>query len=676
MVGAHVLRPPILSTLLSLCMLALACSGAFTTPGGKSAPPPTPVPDAQPPSGVIVETSATGDHGTAGVPVWANDPRWGDWDAPVTIVEFGDLECPFTSTADPHLRSLEDRYGPTKLRVIWKHLPLAFHRSARSAADAAATVFGLGGSTAFWKFTASALGNQKDLTEENYATWAESAGLTRTAYFDAYGTKRFTGKVDDDLALSSKLGITGTPHFRINGVAMRGAQPLEKFVEVVDRELAKAEKLVAAGTRPADVYVTLTKQNLAAEPAPSATSRAEADDVDDTVWRVPVFHDDPTQGPADALVTLVEFSDFQCPFCKRVEPTVKALMDAHPGVIRRVWKDNPLPFHAAARPSAILGRVVFDKLGNTGFWQAHGALFESQPNLESDALKTITLGLGLEWAPVERAIKKNVSKKVDESIGLSVDLEARGTPHFFMNGVRLSGAQPIDRFEALFARRLEAAQALVATGVARDNVYEATIKDGRTAEPPKRVEVPPPDATTPTRGPATAKVTIQIFTDFQCPFCKRVLPTLKEVEKEFAGRVKLVFRHNPLPFHEDAQLASEAAQEVFAQKGTAAFWRYHDALFEAQATPDGLERPSLEALAQKQGVVLSKLQDALDQHKHLAKVQADLAVAKAAGLSGTPMFVVNGYLINGAQPVTAFRKVVALALAEQRGAPAKTRVVP
>jgi protein-disulfide isomerase len=389
-----------------------------------------------------------------------------------------------------------------------------------------------------------------------------------------------------------------------------------------------------------------------------------------------VYPDDPTDGPADALVTLVEFSDFQCPFCKRVESTVRALLDSHPGAVRRVWKDNPLPFHAAARPSAILARMAYEKLGNTGFWRAHGALFESQPALESDALKTIALGLGLEWAPVERAIKNDASKKIDASIALSADVEARGTPHFFMNGVRLSGAQPLESFEALFARRLEAAEALLATGVSRDRIYEATIEDGRAAEPPKRVEVPPPDATTPIRGPRTAKVTIQVFSDFQCPFCKRVLPTLEDLEKEFAGRVRIAWRNLPLPFHKEAPLAAEAAQEVFAQRGTAAFWRYHDALFEAQGKPDGLTRPNLEVLAQKEGVVLRRFQAAMDQRKHQAKVESDVAISKRVDISGTPTFVINGYVLSGAQPITAFRKLVMLALAEQRRGPAKARVVP
>jgi protein-disulfide isomerase len=245
-----------------------------------------------------------------------------------------------------------------------------------------------------------------------------------------------------------------------------------------------------------------------------------------------------------------------------------------------------------------------------------------------------------------------------------VDVSARGTPHFFINGVRLAGAQPIEKFEDRIADALEAARALTARGVPASKVYETIIKDGKVGPPPDRKEVPPPDSTTPFRGNANAPVVVQIFSDFQCPFCRKVNPTLKEIEKEFGGRVKLVWRHMPLPFHKDAPLAAEAAQEVFAQKGSAAFWRYHDALFEAQET--GIGRDVLETLAAKQGVDMQKFAEALDSHKHKPKVDADIAIANDAGISGTPGFVINGYFVSGAQPTPAFRSVIRRALDDKK----------
>jgi protein-disulfide isomerase len=384
-----------------------------------------------------------------------------------------------------------------------------------------------------------------------------------------------------------------------------------------------------------------------------------------------VLHDDPVRGPNDALVTIVVFSEFQCPFCKRVGDTLDELLKKYPKDVRLVWKDNPLPFHSRARPTAILARLAFQKRGAPAFWKVHDELFESQPALEDDALRPIAVRAGLEWGHVARAIEKNVAPKIEESMDLAVDFQARGTPHFFINGVRLTGAQPIEKFEERITSALEGARALVAKGVARAKVYEAVIKDGKLAPPPERKEVAAPGPTSPFRGNAAAPVVIQIFSDFQCPFCKRVTPTLSEIEKEFGKQVKIVWRHLPLPFHKDAPLAAEAAEEAFAQKGNAGFWRFHDELFEAQEA--GIGREELEKIAARVGLDMPRFRAALDSHKHRAKVDADAKQANEAGIDGTPAFVINGYFLSGAQPVPTFRKLIRLALAERK---IRQRVAP
>src|SRR6185436_16242161 len=126
-------------------------------------------------------------------------------------------------------------------------------------------------------------------------------------------------------------------------------------------------------------------------------------------------------------------------------------------------------------------------------------------------------------------------------------------------------------------------------------IYETTIQRGADPEPPEQKKIPAPGAASPYRGAAGAPVVIQVFSDFQCPFCKRVAPTIAELEKEFGSSVKIVWRHLPLPFHEDAALAAEAAEEAYAQKGNAGFWRFHDLVFEEQET--GIQRNVLEAIA-------------------------------------------------------------------------------
>jgi protein-disulfide isomerase len=607
------------------------------------------------------------DQSSASVPVTSHDPQWGKPDAPVTIVTISDFQCPFCSRVEPTLKQIRDTYGPDKVRMVWKNNPLPFHQNARPTAEAAMAVFGLKGSEAFWKFHDNAFANQQSLTPENFDKWAGEAGVDKAKFKDALASKKFSAKIDEDLALSSKIGANGTPAFRINGVTVSGAQPFDKFKEVIDAQLGEAQKMIASGTRKSDVYVALTNKNQAAQPdKPVQPAKPDAEEEDKSVWKVAILDDDPVRGPKDALVTLVVFSDFQCPFCKRVEDTLKQVSDSYGNDVRFVWKDNPLPFHPRAKPSATLARQAYRQKGDKGFWDAHDQLFASNPKLEDDDLKGIAEKVGLSWDVVKAAIDNNrFADKFDASIDLASDLQARGTPHFFINGVRLSGAQPLDSFKKLIDEQLSKAKSIVARGVPRAKVYDEIMKEGKGPPPPEKKDIAAPDASDPAKGGTNAKVVIQEFSDFQCPFCKRVEPTVSAIEKEYGNKIKIVWRHMPLPFHKNAPMAAEAAQEVFAQKGAAAFWTFHDKLFAADGEDEArTSRPNLEKLAQDLGVDMDKFKAALDGSKHKAKIDADAELGNKAGINGTPAFVINGYYVSGAQPEAAFKKLINRALKE------------
>jgi protein-disulfide isomerase len=154
---------------------------------------------------------------------------------------------------------------------------------------------------------------------------------------------------------------------------------------------------------------------------------------------------------------------------------------------------------------------------------------------------------------------------------------------------------------------------------------------------------------------------VLVFADFQCPFCARAMPTIDELVAAFPGKVQVVFRHLPLPFHKDAQLAAEAAVEAHAQKGSAGFWQMHDLLFQNQRS---LDRASLEQHAAAIGLDMARFRAALDSGAHRAAVDADSKAAAAADIRGTPAFVINGYFVSGAQPLSRFKKVVKKALSE------------
>lgn len=604
------------------------------------------------------------EHALAKVPVTSADPQWGDVDAPVTLVEISDFQCPFCARVQPTLEALKRSYGPKQLRVVWKHRPLPFHERARPAHDVAAAVQMLAGSSAFFAFQERAFANQGALTRENLELWAAQVGVARQPLQTWLDSGKPARKVSEDIELADSIGALGTPAFRINGVTLAGAQPLEAFKLIIDEQLSAAKQLSQAGTPARQLYPLLTAKNYV-EPRPT-NDEPDPEPEDTAVWNVPLLPGDPVLGPADALVTIIQFSDYQCPYCKRVEETLAQLTKQYAKDVRIVWKDSPLPFHERALPAALFARFAFEKRGNQGYWKLHDALFANQPQLEEQDFRELAQHQGLAWNQVEAALgSRKGLRKIEESQQLADDFQVRGTPHFFINGRRLVGAQPLTSFTALVDEQLAKARALTERGVPRSKVFTELMKDARNPPPPEQKHLAPA-ADAASRGKPSAPVVIQVFSDFQCPFCKRVGPTLSELEQEFGGSVRIVWRHLPLPFHEHAQLAAEAAQEALAQRGNAGFWAYHDLLFAAQSEEDGLTRGNLERLASKLGLDMTRFDAALDGHIHSARVRADASAAQQVAIDGTPAFLINDYFLSGAQPAPAFRKLIKLALKDKR----------
>jgi len=602
----------------------------------------------------------SGDPGP--IPVSLADPSWGNADALVTIVWFGDLQCPFTGRGAVTIADLQSRYRPDQLRVVWKNLPLPFHKDAAPAADTAMEVYAVGGNAPFWKFIKSVLTQTSAMGPASYDAWVQDAGLPLEPVRRQLATGAPAAKVDADAKLAKEIGINGTPHFFLNGVSISGAQPTAQFDQVMDAELKRAERALATGAARNGLYARLTTEAFE-KPAPPPAPLPEEDDK--ATFRVPVGTS-PVRGKATALVTIVEFSDFQCPFCKRVQSTLDEVRKKYGDDVRFVFKHNPLPFHPRAEPAAEVALEARAEKGDDGFFRVHDALFQAQ-KLEDDDLESIARSAHLDVSKVKKAIaSKKYAAMIAEDTDLSEEVKASGTPHFFINGRRLVGAQPIEKFTSLIDEELTKAKTLVARGVRKQAVYDELQKSAQAADPPEMKTIPAATADQPFLGSRDAKIVIVEFADFQCPFCSRVEATMQELLTQYPGKIKIVWRHRPLAFHPDAHLASEAAVEAFRQKGNDAFWAYRTMLFKNQSSSGGLKKKALLEYAEQLGLDRSRFAAALEDHRDSAVVDADSAVADAAGINGTPSFVINGVFISGAQPIGKFRRVIDRLLAPSR----------
>jgi protein-disulfide isomerase len=167
-----------------------------------------------------------------------NDPVLGDPNAPVTIIEFSDFQCPFCSrwfeSVKPQLQPYIDR---GEVRLIYRDFPLSFHQNAESAAIASECANEQG---KFWEYHDVLFENQQALDSLSLKQYAADLGLNESQFNSCYDTSKYQGEVQTDFNDGAAVGVSGTPTFFINGTKVVGAQPWSAFQPIIDAELANA----------------------------------------------------------------------------------------------------------------------------------------------------------------------------------------------------------------------------------------------------------------------------------------------------------------------------------------------------------------------------------------------------------------------------------------------------
>ncbi len=416
--------------------------------------------------------------------------------------------------------------------------------------------------------------------------------------------------------------------------------------------------VLAACNRPA-VAPTASAEPRAvgAESAPYSQDAAAVRARDNAERFVVTLGDAPTLGPATAPVTVVMFSDFECPYCAQGLETLMRLRELYPDDVRIAYKAYPLDNHSNALLAAMAARSAQSQ---GKFWEFHDLLFSGR-RLEPGVILGMAQQADLDVDALIRdldALEYGPEVRRDARQGRRLGVTS--TPTFFVNGRVVSGAKPLAQFDAMIGEELRRADELRAAGVPADKLYEEATRDGyegvefrggrRGLDPDAVFAVPLGDS--PRKGPQTAPVTIVTFSDFECPFCARGDEILSRVEEAYGDKLRIVHKNNPLPFHSHAFLAARASLAAHAQDK---FWAFHDALYARKAKFDS---DALTQVAREVGLDMAAFEAAMNSKELDSAIETDLSLAMAVGVTGTPAYFINGRPIEGAVPEIHFRLLI------------------
>jgi protein-disulfide isomerase len=343
-------------------------------------------------------------------------PVRGSATASVVLLVFSDLSCTTCGGLEPALKAIRDEF-PNDVQIVFKHNPAPGDAKAWIAHEAAVEA---GRQGKFWEMYGLIAANPGKLEADHLAGYAKTLGLDAGAFAKALKARTHRGVVERDVLEAKALGATGTLTLFINGRRGNGVPPGAALSNLI-------KNLVAGGDGSGPAPVTAGTLDLSGAPI---------------------------RGAADAPVTIVEFSDFQCGFCFRVNPTLLQLLDRYKGRVRVAFKHSPIEGHTAA---PLAHRAAFAAQQQGKFWEMHDRIFANQRAMEREALLAHASALGLDLARFTADLDSPKAQAVlDRDQAEAVKVGVDGTPTFFINGTPLIGAQPLEAFAAAIDKALAA----------------------------------------------------------------------------------------------------------------------------------------------------------------------------------------------------------------------------
>lgn len=514
--------------------------------------------------------------------------------ASITIIEYSDFLCSACARAAKVLDEVTKAY-PDEIRVVFKHYPSAMNPHAILAHEAALAA---GEQGKFWEMHDRLFAHKGVLTPEILERYAKELGLETEPFVAAVEDHRFKEIVVHEIREARGFGVSSVPTFFINGRKLVGSRSLNDFKQIIDEELGLTQKVQA--------------------PRPKASPLSSSVKVN--------IQGAPVRGPEDAPIVIVEFSDFQCPFCARVLPTLKELMKRYPTQVRWAFKHFPLSIHPDA-PLAHEAALAAKEQGK--FWEMHDRLFLRQKRLKRPHLLQHAKDLGLDLEQFTADLDSGRFKAmVEQDLQEGRQLGIRGTPTFFVNGERLVGARPMAEFVTRIEKQLRTA------GV----------------QPSKSVPAPTlaPPSPLSTLGPSSAPVQIEAFIDLASPLSAQTLQLLNAIWSLYSDEVRIAIRHLPQAFHPDAPLAHQAALAAGEQ---GKYWEMQERILSRGGIP---KKRELIEYARQLKLNQSSFTQALKQRSFQSVLDQDHAVGLQKEVRGVPTLFVNGKKMEGIPEINAF----------------------
>ncbi len=411
----------------------------------------------------------------------------------VTIVFWTDYACPPCGKTWQVMKHLVEDYGDD-IRVVFRAGTVPGFQHGERATEAA---FAAGAQGKFWEMHWRLFENPGDFSRPVLRKHAEVIGLDVNEFMDDLDTGRFSGRRIRDRREATALGITALPAGFANGLYVLGFKEEAGWHALIDREMVSARRMMQDGIKRADVYEEFMRTakrgrvdddnkeaaRLRGERRAAADAAAPARlEGPDRKLRYAIPDGAPGIGPEDAPVIIVEFIDYQCPYCRKAhEDILPALRERYPDDLRVELRHLPLEIHPAAAAAA---RAVLTAGEQGKAVEFHAALWDlgkdGRPvGLGFSTFTQVAGELGLDVERFERDFQtREVGEKLAADVLLARHLGVQGTPGFFVNGRFVDGARSAGTFATIIDEELARAQKLAGEGTPRAELHDALMREG------------------------------------------------------------------------------------------------------------------------------------------------------------------------------------------------------